>query len=277
MKRIATLALALFFLAVIPQAVFASSLGAGAARVFDYAGLMSVTEINSLETLIADLRAKYGMDIVVLTSNDASTDASLAYADDFYDNHGFGTGPDRDGLLYFIDMHNRVPTISTSGLMIRYVTDDRLKTLLNTAYDYLDQGKYAAGTEITLTLLRFYLQQGIPSGQFTIDEAGNRSYASAVKTLTFGEMAASLGAGALAALIFIGVIKHRYELKGSAYQYDLQANTTVSLTGATDEYLRTDVVRTRRQTSSSGGGGFSSSTHRSSGGRTHGGGSGRRF
>jgi uncharacterized protein len=269
MKKIGALTLALFFLIGIPLAASASSLGAGSKRVFDYAGLMSASEITSLEALIKDARAQYGMDIAVLTSNDAKDGASQAYADDFYDYNGFGKGPDGDGFLLFIDMHNRVTTVSTKGIMIRYITDARLSVLLDIGYAYLHNGEYGKAVTVTLMQLKFYLQQGIPSGQYNYTTE---------KTLTPGEMAVSLGAGLLTALVFISVVRHQYGLKGSTYKYDLQGNTTVSVTGAEDEYLRTSVVRTRRQMpSSGGGGGFGSSTHRSGSGSIHGGGSGRRF
>lgn len=282
MKRLFSVVIAvLLFSAALTVPVSAETLGEGSARVFDYAGLMSESEIAGLEEMISGLRTAYNMDFVVLTSNDAPAGGSMAYADDFYDYNGFGTGAEWDGFLYFIDMNNRVPTISTCGLMIRYVTDSRLSALLDTAYTYLAEGQYASSASVTLSQLEGYIREGIPSDQYNYDDQGNTDYyydtEPAVRALSGGEFIASLVIGLVCALILFGSVKYRYGLKGSTYRYNINANTSVNITGATDVYLRTDVVRVLKQRSSGGGGGSGSRTHTSSSGRSHGGGSGRRF
>ena len=275
MKRIC--AFLTVILLLLPLLASAQSLGHGTQRVFDYAELMSESEIAELEGLIATMRKQYNMDLVVLTSYDAKTDKSLAYADDFYDNNGFGAGDDFSGMLYFIDMKNRVPTISTTGLMIRYVTDARLDALLDTALIYLKDGKYEKSAYMTLLQLVGFIQDGIPSNQYNQDEYGNRDYYSKKEpSLTGGEIAIAVGAGLLCALALFFSVKVKYGLKGSTYKYDLNGNTTVNITRAEDVFVRSNVVRTRKQ-SSSGGGGGRSSTHTSSSGRSHGGGSGGKF
>jgi uncharacterized protein len=276
MKRLYAFIIAVLVITALPLAVSAETLGEGSGRVFDYAGLMSENEISELESLISGLRTKYGMDLIVLTSNDASTGGSQAYADDFYDYNGFGTGTGRDGFLFFIDMNNRIQTISTSGIMIRYVNDERLSDMYDTAGNYLTDGEYGSAAYMTLNQLDGFIHDGIPSGQYNINENGNIDYyRETIHMLTFNEFFIALLIGLFCALIFCLFIKHRYGLKGSKYKYNLSVNTTVNITGATDVYLRTSVVKTRKQTSSGGGSG--SSTHTSSSGSSHGGGSGRSF
>lgn len=270
---------ALLLIAAVLYLPASASLGEGENRVFDYAELMNKEEIARLEAVISDLRAAYNMDFVILTSYDAQEDESLAYADDFYDYNGFGAGSEWDGFLFFIDMNNRVPTISTCGLMIRHVTDSRLQILLDTAYDYLAQGNFADAAYMTLIRLENFLDEGIPSDQYNIDEYENIDYYYEYKparALTAGEFLIALVIGMICGLILFGTVKYRYGLKGSTYSYNVPANTAVNITGASDNYLRTNVIKTRKQTSS-GKGGSASSTHRSSSGRSHGGGSGRRF
>lgn len=281
MKKLFSVLIAvLIFTAALAVPASAETLGESGTRVFDYAGLMSESEIAGLEEMISGLRSAYNMDFVVLTSNDAPAGESMAYADDFYDYNGFGTGAEWDGFLYFIDMNNRVPTISTCGLMIRYVTDDRLNALLDTSYNYLAEGQYAASATATLSQLDGFIREGIPSDQYNYDDQGNTDYyydtEPAVRALSGGEFIASLAIGLGCALILFASVKYRYGLKGSTYKYNINANTSVNITGATDVYLRTNVVRVLKQRSS-GGGGSGSRTHTSSSGRSHGGGSGRRF
>ncbi len=276
MKKIAAL---LLICLLLPLAALAQTLGAGSQRVFDDAGLMSQSDIAKLESQIAQMRSRYDMDIVVLTSDHATDGQSLAFADDFYEKGGFGVGADHSGFLFFIDMKNRVPTISTEGLMIRYITDNRLEYLLDRAYVYLVDSDYGAAVAEVLKWLDSYLQGGIRPDQYNQDEYGNIDYyRTSVKSLTGGEIAIALAAGLLAGLgLFLG-IRWRYGLKGSTYKYDVHGNSAVNITGATDVYLRTQVTKTPKASSGSGGsGGGRSSTHHSSSGRVHGGGSGRRF
>ncbi len=277
MKRI--VAVVAVCMLLLPLAALGDSLGQGSQRVFDNAKLMSQSEIARLEDLIATIQKRYNMDIVVLTSNDAKTGRSLEYADDFYDSNGFGKGDDFSGLLFLIDMNNRVPTISTTGLMIRYVTDKRLSALLDTAYAYLSKAKYGDAAYMTLAQLSLYLQNGIPANQYNQDEEGNIDWYAKPRDLTVGEAAIALLAGLAMGYVFFLAVRHKYGMKGSAYQYDVKKNAAVNITGATDVYLRTQVTRVPRATSTTGGGGMGgrSGTHRSSSGRTHGGGSGRRF
>jgi len=280
MKRLYLIIIAVLITAALALPASAETLGEDSARVFDYADLMSESEISELEALISGMRSAYNMDFVVLTSNDAVTGESMAYADDFYDYNGFGIGSEWDGFLFFIDMNNRVPTISTCGLMIRYVTDARLNALLDTSYNYLAEDQFASAAYMTLSQLEGFIQEGIPSDQYNADEYGNTDYyydtEPAVRILTGTEFLIALGIGLVCALILFSSVKYRYGLKGSTYKYNLNGNTVVNITGATDVYLRTNVVKVRKQSSSSGGG-SGSSTHSSSSGRSHGGGSGRSF
>lgn len=279
MKRLYLIIIAVLITAALALPASAETLGEGSARVFDYAGLMSESEISELEALISGMRSAYNMDFVVLTSNDAASGESMAYADDFYDYNGFGVGTEWDGFLFFIDMNNRVPTISTCGLMIRYVTDARLNALLDTSYNYLAEDQFASAAYMTLSQLEGFIQEGIPSDQYNIDEYGNTDYyyeTEPMRALTGTEFLIALGIGLVCALILFSSVKYRYGLKGSTYKYNLNGNTVVNITGATDVYLRTNVVKVRKQSSSSGGG-SRSSTHSSSSGRSHGGGSGRSF
>lgn len=276
MKRI--IAVIAVCLLLLPLAALGETLGQGSQRVFDNAKLMSQSEIDRLESTIKLLKSQYKMDFVVLTSSDVPVDKSQDFADDFYDNNGFGAGDDFSGILFLIDMNNRLITVSTSGMMIRYLTDARLNTLLDAINTDLTNGKYGEAAYIALVQLSVYLTNGIPGGQYNQDEEGNIDRYVKPRAVTLGEAAIALLAGLLSGTVLFFAVRHAYAMKGSAYKYDLQKNTTVTVTGATDVYLRTQVTRTPRASSSGGGGigGGMSSTHRSSSGRIHGGGS-RRF
>lgn len=275
MKKIISIIVACFFL--LPLFAWAEPLGQGSQRVFDNARLMSKSEIDKLEGTIALLKKQYPMDFVILTSNDVQAGRSQAFADDFYDSNGFGMGDDASGILLLIDISNRECTVSSSGQMIRYVTDSRLNTLLDSVASHLSGGKYADAAYAALVQLSVYLANGIPGGQYNQDEQGNIDRYVKPKAVTLTEAAIALLVGLLSGAALFFSVRHAYAMKGSAYKYDLNKNTTVNVTGATDVFLRTQVTRTPKASSSGGGGiGGRSSTHSSSSGRVHGGGS-RRF
>ncbi|MBQ8312630.1 MAG: TPM domain-containing protein [Clostridia bacterium] len=138
--------------------------------VIDDAKLFSSYEISDMEQIIQRIEAEYQMDILVLTTYDVpqtySDYAIQDYADNYFDQHGYGLGEDSAGLLYMIDMTNRAPCISTSGVMIDYITDDRLDTLFNASYDDLCNGNYGKATIVLLNTLESQMEQGIPDGSF---------------------------------------------------------------------------------------------------------------
>jgi uncharacterized protein len=147
-------------------------LGRGSSRVFDLMGLIEQSDITRLEDTIALLSKQYKMDIVIVTSDEPEQGRSQEFADGFFDDNGFGTGIDSSGILFLIDMSNREFCISTSGLMIRYLTDARLDALLDGVTSYLSEGRYGEGAYAALVQLSLYLENGIPGGQYNDDESG---------------------------------------------------------------------------------------------------------
>ncbi len=250
---------------------------AAESRVFDEAELFTSAEIAQMENKIAEIQQAYQVDAVVLTSYDAPYDRSLDYADLFYENGGFGMGEDDAGLLFFIDMNNRVPTISTTGVMIDYITDSRLEKLLDVGYDELSYGQYCDAALAVLDLLDEFMHDGRQEGSFRYDSVTGQRLSGLYNTLTLPEFAiAAIVAFAVAAL-FVTTVQARYSLKGGAYRYDVEGNATRDLTRDEETFLRQHVTRTVHSQPSSGGSGSGSAVHRSSSGRSHGGGSGRRF
>lgn len=262
-------------------------------RVFDYADLFTTEEEAALETQISSFVSETGMDFVVLTSDDVGSKESIEFADDFYDENGFGTGDDMSGILFFIDMDNRVPTISTCGAMIPIISDDRLNNLLDyTAYYNLVEADYAGAAEDVIDEVAEYVRAGAYEDNFGYDEdtgeylwgdyEAYQSYQEElVKSIKPVEVVIALIIAMAVGVVVFFILKSSYEMKGSTYSYDVNKNSNLVITGHTDKYLRTSVVRTPKAPppSSSGGGGGShgSGVHMSGGGVSHGGGSGRSF
>lgn len=254
--------------------------------VIDEADLFSVFEIGDMEQIIQRIEAEYQMDVVVLTTYDVprtSSDWAIQdYADTYFEEHGYGMGEDDAGLLYMIDMTNRAPCISTSGVMIDYITDDRLETLFNVSYDELVTGDYGRAAVAVLNYLERFLEEGRLEGSFRYDAETGRRLSGLYNALTGTEMLIAAAVGLVVAVLMYASVSARYNMKGSTYRYDASANGSCRFTRDEEQYLRqtTNVIRHTSNNGGRSGGGSSgrgSSVHRSSGGRSHGGGVGRRF
>ncbi len=255
-------------------------------QVIDNANLFSASAMEQMETIIERIERNHDVDMVVLTTTDTPDDYSESmwkvrdYADDFYDNGGYGMGEDFSGMLILLDMNNRVMWLSTGGVMIEYINDSREEDILDRAYSYLSMGNYGGAMIAALERVEQLMAKGREEGTFLYDEVTGKRLSGIYNALTSGEIGVSAIAGlAAAALVFV-CVGSSYNLKGSTYSYDRSAHTSVRLTRDDEAYVRQYTTRTPRNTGSHGssGGGRSggSGVHRSSAGRSHGGG-GRRF
>lgn len=295
-RKILLLVLPVLLTALLPIHVWgavqnqaAASMGAGAQRVFDQAGILTDEERGSFEEQIADMRDTMNMDVVLVTADETGGKSAERYADDFYDEGGFGTRADYSGVLFLIDLDGREIYISTSGAMIRFLTDKRVDKMMDHAYPYAADGDYAGVMRQFLSDTLTYFREGIPGGQYNYDtETGKISIYRSIRwyeaLLAF---AAAFFCGTAACLN----IRREYAMKrerGRAAGYNLayRADARFAFHDQNDVLVNSFVTRRAlpRNTGGgrgiggggSGGGGQRSSTHTSGGGRTHGGG-GRKF
>ena len=271
-----------FILLVCLLLCFSTCAFAAPDRIVDDADLFSAQEEESLLSMITDFQNNTGMDFVLYTSSQPHTKSLAAIADDFYDYGGYGFGENADGVLYFIDMYERTPYLSTTGKMIDYMTDARIDASHDSAYPFLVDGDYAGAAAQMICAVYGYWEKGIPEGQYRYDIVTGQRLTANHKALTGTEVLVSALIALVAALLFAKTIEGRYTLKGRTYYYDADSNSTVNMTASADDYIRTTTSRQPRVTSSSSGGGSGRSSggsgvHRSSSGRSHGGGAGRKF
>ena len=256
--------------------------------VVDDASLFTASEIQQMTAIIHRIQETYQMDAVVVTSKQVKEDywgdgdVSQAFADDYFDYNGYGLGTDEAGLLYLIDMTNRVPVISTKGVMIDYITDHRLEEMFDSSASYLREGRYGQAAITVLTTLEGFLQEGREEGSFRYDAVTGERLSGLYNTLTKGEAVLAVMVGLGCSLLLVCTVCFRYSLKGSTYKYNPSQHCQISWLDRKDKFLRQSVVRTRNEPSGGGGhggggGGLGSSVHTSSSGSSHGGGVGGRF
>ena len=237
-KTITYLLLCLLLLTVLVLPVSAKS-----GQVLDYAVLMSTDEAVSLADHFSDFRNSYGLDIVILTVPNLMNTPIDAFADDFYDNNGYG----EDGLLFLLDIDSRQWYISTSGRAIDMLSDGELEKIGEKVVPYFSKGQYYEGFDHFLDILPGYLD---------IDKEGGIN------------LLLSLFAGAGIAGIALLVMRSTMNSKNpqrSAAAYTVE--NSYHLRQHLDLFLYSNVTKRAKPKND----GSDSSTHRSSSGRTHGG------
>lgn len=241
--------------------------------VIDEAGLLTQPQIEELNAKANALSEEYSMDIVITTTNDTGGKSSREYADDYFDYNGFGVGPEYDGILFLIDMDNREAYISTTGIGIKYLTDERIERVLDEVFDSgLVDGDFYGASLGFLNGTERYLEAGIPHNQHTVEEKINK--------ITLFDMIIALIGSLVVGGIFVGSVKTSYKLRNPGNPFSYRNNSIVNIANTEDRLVDTFVTHRiiPKPKPSSGGGssGGRSTTHRSSSGRSHGGG-GRKF
>lgn len=284
MKRILTILLALLLLLTMAFPVFAV-----APKIVDDADLLTDAEEAVLEAKAQALADGYDMDVVILTVDSIDSRYVESYADDYYDNNGYGIGPDYSGVLLLLVMDTREWAISTCGDAIYALTDYGIQSLFSSISGYLSEDDYYTAFTVYLDEMDDYFlafENGEPIDGYYGGYDGPGTYepgsrdeviyydrepgAGDYLRIVFVSLLVGAAVGGIAILIMRGQMNTaRAQSGASSYLRD----GSFRLTRHLDLFLYSRVNRTRRQQSSGGGGG--SGIHRSSGGRSHGGGHGR--
>lgn len=271
--------------------VFAAGPADSGTRVFDGAGLFAESERQELEEMAKSLLRSRKQDFVVVTTDNSMGYSGQEYADNFYDQGGFGTRDNYSGTLFLIDMDTRDLAIVTSGDMTRVLTDERIGRILDEAYVHASEGRYAEAAKTYLTMTENYIRSGIEANQYNYDtETGRISPHKSVRWYEF--LLALAVPGFVAASVCAGV-KNSYAMKkerqlAGNFQMSYRADSAFNYRNQADMLLNSFVTQAVIASAirnsgrgggfggGMGGGGGRSSTHTTSMGRTHGGGS-RKF
>ena len=276
-RKFFSLVLCALLILALPCSAFAAE--SDLPKVVDKGNLLTQEEENQLEQRARALTETLEIDIIIVTVNSLDGKDVQAYADDYYDSHGYGVGANDSGILLLLSMGTREWYMSTCGDAVYIFTDYGLQQLGDAIVPYLSSGDYLGAFETWLNALGRYVQaywDGHPIDGYAPpdDYYGEDEEIVYYPSRSGGENAVfAMIIGAVAALIVILIMRSRMntaKYKSNAVDY-LQKGS-YDLHHRHDVYLYSRVSKTRRQSSSSGGG---SSTHRSGGGVSHGGRGGR--
>lgn len=269
-KGLWALLLCITFFGAISPAVLADAAG-NQARIVDRADLLSDSEEADLSDKLDEISERQQVDVVVVTVPSLEGATAEEYADDFYDNNGYGFGAEKDGVLFLISMEERDWHISTSGFGITAFTDAGMEYLSEKFLPDLSNGAYAAAFEIFAVRCDDYITQAKLGTPYDVDNVPVEPFS------PFGALVIAVVIGFVTALIVTGIMRlglHSVysQLKADSYM----KRDTLRLTKEYELFLYKKVSRTEKpkessQPKSPGG----STTHVSSSGKTHGGKSGK--
>ena len=255
-------------------------------RVVDEAGILTDSEITSLTDTIGQISGEFQMDVVIVTVNSIGYKSAQDYADDYYDDNGYGAGSDYSGVLLLISMDDRQWWISTCGDAIYAITDYGVQALFSEMKPYLSADRFYEAFESYLDALPQYFEafaDGDPIDSNIGFYDGSDSYSPGTaedvvfyddgESSFLGNTLISLVIGLVVGLIAILIMRSSMNTKRPQHSAgDYLKQGSFQLTVHRDMFLYSNVSKTPRPKETHSGG---SSVHRSSGGRSHGGGGGR--
>lgn len=237
-------------------------------RLVDNAGLLTDTEQRELLATLDEISERQQVDIVVVTTDTLNGETPENYADDFYDDNGYGYGSEYDGVLLLVSMEERDWQISTCGYGMIALTDDGINYISDKFLSYLKDEDYAKAFSTYAELCDEFIRQAKTGQPYDGDHMPKEPFR-LVRWLLV-----SMGLGMGIALVVTGSMKKKLKSvkrQSTAGNY-VKANS-MNVTERRDMFLYSMIAKTEKPKSSSSSGG--SSSHTSSSGRTHGGGGGK--
>ena len=116
--------------------------------VQDSAGLLTSTEDNRLNTLIAELYEQYGLSLYILTLPSLNSFTIEEYAETYYNSYLSG-----DAILFIVSMAEREWTFRTFEGATSVVTDWDIDSLMQSVLPTLSAGRYNDSFSILVELV----------------------------------------------------------------------------------------------------------------------------
>lgn len=252
------------------------------ASIEDLADLLTDDEEDQLLSEAADLAEKTGFEIRLVTTDDAGGKETREFAEDYFESMT-SDGPDvASGASYVIDMDNRNYYVASYGKLQYYLTDSRVDSLLDDAYEYISSQDYFGTFESMLEDTSDYYDDGIADGTTIYNEdTGTYTVYRKPKTVTPVKIIIALAAGMIGfAAVFLAVRASYSMAMPQGDGFSFADNVHLQLTRKSDRLVNHFVTSRRiehddNEHHGSSGGNFTT-THTTSGGYSAGGG-GRSF
>lgn len=291
-KKIFSLS-AIFVATLLLSAIFAQAYSLPTERrcelLVDNAQVLDSDEKERLVEMLNEISDRQMTDIAVVTVDSTYGENITAFADDFYDENGFGYGAEKDGILLLLSMDERDWALTTCGAAIDIFTDYRLNCIMNESdvLSYLGNNEFfsafcAFAAECD-AWINVYKNSGIVSenedvfaGDYNLPAGyeNDSNFSQQSESYPLLKILVCVAAGFAVAFVALKIISSplkSVKSKDGAADYMVGA---AQITAARDVFLYSSVSKVPINTESSNGGG-GSSTHRSSSGTMHGGSRGK--
>jgi uncharacterized protein len=250
-------------------------------NVKDYLNYITDSEKVELQKSIDSVVKDHNLEVVIVITNNTEGKSSMAFADDFYDNNGYGVGSDNTGILLLINMDKRETWISTTGKAIDIFRDTRISDMNSNVKGELSNKEYYEACKIFIKDVKNYANMGIPASTDTsIDTNTDTSiytgtvYAETTYLQKVFKMIKffPIYIGALIISIIATIVaslssKGKVTINSQTYE-----GGSFVLSNTKDDFIREATTMVKIQSSSNNG--SKSSTHSGSSGQSHGGGGG---
>lgn len=142
-------------------------------RVCDPSGVLTGSEKEDLTGKIADFVSTYGMDLLVLITDDEAGSES-GYAEYYYGDKGYGCGESSSGIVYHLDFNAMEWNFLTFGDAGEVFDEDATYTVTygNDVPDDLEEGDYYAACSGLVANCAEYARAYF-SGELPIDDPGD--------------------------------------------------------------------------------------------------------
>jgi len=258
----------------------------------DDADILTESEESLLLAKLEALSQDLSCEIAVVTVSSLGGKHVQDYADDFYDDNGYGYGSGDDGVLLLLAENEREWAITLYGTAKNALSDSALYYIEERMLPDLRRDDYYEGfltfAEGCARYIRYYLapdegDKDDPWISYVEDPDFGDDYGYGESFDLKGTLLVAIGIGVAVAFIVVSAMKSQLTSVRSRHEANAYIRADgLRLTASRDVFLYRNVTRIRRDTDNHGGGarsggsrsgGFSS--HRSSSGRSHGGRSGR--
>lgn len=248
MKKLFSILLALLLCVSLTVPVLA----ADAPRLVDDAELLTSSQERSILAQLDEISETYQVDVIIVTVDSAGIYGPDWFVETYYDQHGYGFGPNRDGVMLLLAMEDRDYRILANGFGHQAVTNSEIYEIGDRIQPHLSDGDYADAFRMFAEACEYEINGEING--FPFDFGMNL-----LICLVIGLVAAGIATGIMAAQL--RSVRHRHE----AAEYTRPGSMRLSHSG--DLFLYRTVNRRRRQTESSGSGGRSGSSRGVGGGK----------
>ena len=234
MKRICSVFLALML-------CFALALRADAAqmpRLVDAADLLTQNQEAELLDRLDRVSQELQVDVVIVTMESLGGYSADAVVEAYYDEYGFGFGPNRDGVLLLLSMAERDYRILSNGFAADAISMSDIDTIGDHIVDELSAGEYMEAF-MEFTSLCVYEIEGARNGF----------------PFAFGKsLLISLGIGFAVAFIATGIMRAQLrsvKTRTGAREYTVPGS--MHLTHSADLFLYRTLDRRRKPQNNSSG------------------------